>query len=602
MADRETERIDPIGDWKRTHDCGGLRKDDVGAEAVLMGWVNSRRDLGNLIFIDLRDREGITQVVFDPQVDAACHERARVLRNEWVLAVKGTVSPRLKGQENFALPTGSIELKVTDLRILNRTETPPFQVDGAVDASETLRMKYRYLELRRPQVFDVFRKRHRIASSIRAFLDRKGFIEVETPFLTRSTPEGARDYLVPSRVNRGMFYALPQSPQLFKQILMISGFDRYFQIVRCFRDEDLRADRQPEFTQVDLEMAFVDEEGVMGIFEDMMVEIFREICDHEIPVPIPRMEYRDAMDRYGTDRPDTRFGMEIGDLTEIAARSDFRVFRGVIDEGGVVKAIRVKQGGAAFSRKGLDELAGLAVNAGAKGLAWIKATEDGWQSSLTKFFREEDRTAVTRKLEAEPGDLILLVAHERAVTNEALGVLRLEVARRMDLIPDNAYSFLWITRFPLFEYDENEARLQAVHHPFTSPAEEDLHLLDSEPEKVRARSYDLVLNGAEIGGGSVRIHNPDLQEKMLSILGISKEEAGAKFGFLLEALKYGAPPHGGMALGFDRMVAIMAGAGSIREVIAFPKTTSATCPLTDAPSPVDREQLKELGFSVDSEK
>ncbi len=432
MKEDQDIQIDSMADWKRTHDCGSLRSDNVDQEVVLMGWVNSRRDLGNLIFIDLRDREGITQIVFDPQVDS--HERAHILRNEWVIAVKGIVVPRIKGQENFTLSTGSIELKVSELKILNRTETPPFQVDGAVDGSETLRLKYRYLELRRPQVLSVFRKRHLIASCIREYLDNKGFIEVETPFLTKSTPEGARDYLVPSRVNRGMCYALPQSPQLFKQLLMIAGFDRYYQIVRCFRDEDLRADRQPEFTQVDLEMAFVDEEDVMGVFEEMMRGLFRKIQEFDMASPIPRLEYHEAMDRFGTDRPDIRFAMELNDLTDIAGRSDFRVFKGVIEEGGVVKAITVKDGAASFSRKVLDELSGLVVEYGAKGLAWVKVNKDGWQSSLSKFFKDEDKTAVNEKVKAAPGDLILIVAQEHKIANETLGKLRLEVARRLDLI------------------------------------------------------------------------------------------------------------------------------------------------------------------------
>ncbi|RLC28072.1 MAG: aspartate--tRNA ligase [Deltaproteobacteria bacterium] len=601
MTEQTDITIDTLGDWRRTHDCGALRSGDAGREAVLMGWVNSRRDLGNLIFVDLRDRGGITQVVFDPQADPESHRRARVLRNEWVVAVKGTVSPRLEGRENPAMPTGSIELRVTGLKILNRTETPPFQVDGAVDASETLRLKYRYLELRRPQVYRVFHTRHRIAAFIRSFLNRKGFIDVETPFLTKSTPEGARDYLVPSRVNRGLFYALPQSPQLFKQLLMIAGFERYYQLVRCFRDEDLRADRQPEFTQVDLEMAFVDEEGVMGVFEEMMIRLFEDVLDVTVPGPMLRLEYGEAMDRFGTDRPDMRFEMELQDMTDIAGRSDFRVFRGVIEGGGVVKAITVRAGADRFSRKGLDELSPVAVAAGAKGLAWIKVTEKGWQSSLSKFFSDEDKAALNRRLGAGPGDLVIMVADRRAVANAALGALRLAVARRLDLIPTGEYAFLWITRFPLLEYDETEKRLQAVHHPFTAPVEEDLSLLDTHPEQVRARAYDLVLNGTEIGGGSVRIHNPDIQEKMLSILGISPEAARAKFGFLLEALRYGAPPHGGMALGFDRLAAMMTGVGSIREVIAFPKTTSAACLMTDAPSRVDAAQLRELGLQLDPE-
>ena len=598
MSENTEIKIDSLGDWERTHDCGNLRKDDVGKDAILMGWVNNRRDLGNLIFIDLRDRGGITQVVFDPHVEAKSHKRARVLRNEWVVAVKGTVFKRLKGQENFILPTGSIELKVTEVRILNRTETPPFQVDGEVDASEILRLKYRYLELRRPQVFSLFQKRHLIASCIREYLNKKGFIDVETPFLTKSTPEGARDYLVPSRVNRGHFYALPQSPQLFKQILMVAGFERYYQIVRCFRDEDLRADRQPEFTQVDLEMAFTNENSVMEIFEGMMKDIFNKVLERNISIPFQRLEFFDAMERFGTDRPDIRFGMELEDLTDFAVRSDFRVFKDVIEDGGVVKAILVKGGASSFSRKVLDELSGLAVGTGAKGLAWIKVTEDGWQSSLAKFFNKQDKSNVDQKLGSEPGDLALIVAHKRKIVNEVLGILRLDVAQRMDMMDDDKYAFVWITKFPLFEYDETEKRLQAVHHPFTAPVEKDISLLNDKPKEVRSRAYDLVLNGTEIGGGSIRIHNAAIQQKILNILGIPPEKAQLKFGFLLEALKYGAPPHGGMALGFDRLVAIMTGAKSIREIIAFPKTTSATCLMTDAPSRVSEEQLRELSLTL----
>jgi len=589
-------KIDALGNWMRTHDCGALRRENTGQEVVLMGWVNSRRDLGNLIFIDLRDREGITQAVFDPQVDGETHQRAHVLRNEWVVAVKGEVTPRIEGQENARMPTGEIELRVTGLKILNLTETPPFQVDGAVDASETLRLKYRYLELRRPQLFHNFRMRHAIASCIRQFLDQKGFIEVETPFLTKSTPEGARDYLVPSRVNKQMFYALPQSPQLFKQLLMMAGFDRYYQIVRCFRDEDLRADRQPEFTQVDLEMAFVDEDRVMEIFEGMMADLFHKILDRSITLPIQRLTYQDAMDRFGTDRPDVRFGMELCDVSDLAGRSDFRVFQDVIASGGVVKALRVEKGAPSYSRKGLDELSEVANAAGAKGMPWIKITEEGWQSSLAKFFKEEERKALNKRLDAQPEDLILMVADKPGIVNQALGSLRIKVAQQQDLMKQDDYAFVWITRFPLFEYDETEERLAAVHHPFTSPLEADLDLLAETPEQARARAYDLVLNGSEIGGGSIRIHNLAIQEKIFRTLGISPEEAQSKFGFLLEALKYGAPPHGGMALGFDRLVALMTGVHSIREIIAFPKTTSAACLMTDAPSRVDNEQLKELGL------
>jgi aspartyl-tRNA synthetase len=598
MKENEAIKIDSLGDWKRTHDCGSLRAEDVGQEVVLMGWVNSRRDLGNLIFIDLRDREGITQVVFDPQVDEESHRQAHILRNEWVLAVKGKVTPRLKGQENPDLPTGAIEVKAGNLKILNRTETPPFQVDGMVDASETLRLKYRYLELRRQRVFRNFYTRHLIACSVRDYLNRNGFIEVETPFLAKSTPEGARDYLVPSRASKGLFYALPQSPQLFKQLLMVAGFDRYYQIVRCFRDEDLRADRQPEFTQVDLEMAFTDEEGVMGVIKGMMAEVFREVMGIEVSTPFPRLEYPEAMSRFGTDKPDIRFGMELQDITNLVEDSDFKAFNEVIETGGVVKAITVKMGASSFSRKVLDELSQLAVDWGAKGLATIKITEGDWQSSLKKFFKEKEKRAINERLSAGPGDLLLIVADTSSVANQCLGLLRLEVARRMNLIKEGDYAFVWITKFPLLEFNEEEQRFEAVHHPFTAPIEEDLSLLRDHPEKVRARSYDLVLNGAEIGGGSVRIHNLSMQEKMFESLGISREEAERKFGFFLEALKYGAPPHAGIALGFDRLVAIMTGVESIREVIAFPKTQRATCPLTDAPSQVDERQLDELGITL----
>jgi len=604
MKNEQTQifTIDSLGDWKRTHSCGTLRQNNVDQAVILMGWVNRRRDLGNLIFIDLRDREGITQVVFDPQVNASAHERAHILRNEWVLAVKGTVVPRLEGQENRDLPTGEIEIKAQEVKILNLTETPPFQVDGAVDASENLRLKYRYLELRRPQIFENFRKRHAIASCIRAYLNERDFMEVETPFLTKSTPEGARDYLVPSRVNSGMFYALPQSPQLFKQLLMISGFDRYYQMVRCFRDEDLRADRQPEFTQVDLEMAFVDEKDVMDIFENMMGELFTRILDKEIPSPIPHLTYQDAMDRFGTDRPDLRFAMELNNITDIAKKSDFKVFKGVVAAGGMVKAICIKNAAAAYSRKGLDEISLIATANGAKGLAWIKIAADKWQSPVAKFFNDELKLSLTERLGAVPGDLILIVADQPAIANAALSALRLEMARREGLIKDGEYAFVWITDFPLLDYNDTEKRFVAVHHPFTAPFEEDLELLLEHPEKVRARAYDLVLNGSEIGGGSIRIHNAATQEMIFEALGISSEEARSKFGFLIDALKHGAPPHGGMALGFDRLVAIMTGVNSIREIIAFPKTTSGTCPLTEAPSPVDPDQLKELGLSTNLTK
>jgi len=567
-----------------------------------MGWVNTRRDLGNLIFVDLRDRSGITQIVFDPQISPEEHQKAHALRNEWVLAVKGVVSRRIEGQENARLPTGEIEIRVKELRVLNASETLPFQVDGPVDAAETLRLKHRYLEMRRPQVFKVFQTRHLIASGIREYLNRNGFVEVETPFLTKSTPEGARDYLVPSRVNRGMFYALPQSPQIFKQLLMIGGFDRYYQIVRCFRDEDLRADRQPEFTQVDLEMSFTGEEGVMGVCEGMMAELFQKILGYSIPTPMNRLEFSEAMGRYGTDRPDTRFGMELTDVTDIAGRSQFKVFSQVIEAGGIVKAIVVPGQAPHFSRKILDELSAAARNYGAKGLVWIKVREEGWQSSVEKFFGPEDKQAFNERVGAQPEDVVLVMADQGKLVNESLGKLRLDVAERLDLLDNQGFGFTWVTRFPLLEYNEDEGRLEAVHHPFTAPDPGDLSLLEDHPEEVRARSYDLVLNGAEIGGGSIRIHDPDLQQRMFAILGIAPREAQAKFGFLLEALRYGAPPHGGMALGLDRLVAIMTGLASIREVIAFPKTTSATCPLSDAPSKVGEAQLRELGLRLASDE
>ena len=598
MNEKEAIRIDSLGGWRRTLDCGSLRVENKGQEVILMGWVNGRRDLGNLIFIDLRDRGGLTQIVFDPQVDENAHESAHVLRNEWVLAVKGMVSAREEGQKNPNLPTGDIEVKVKELKLLNQTETPPFQVDGMVDASETLRLKHRYLELRRRKVFQNFQRRHLIASCVRAYLNKNGFLDVETPMLGKSTPEGARDYLVPSRVNKGEFYALPQSPQLFKQLLMVSGFDRYYQIVKCFRDEDLRADRQPEFTQVDVEMSFTDEEGVIGIIDGMMKEIFHEVLDAEVSLPIPRMEYQEAMDRFGSDKPDMRFGMELQNISDLVQETEFKVFKQTVEAGGKVKGINVKQGADSFSRKALDELSGLVTEWGAKGLAWVKITEEGWQSSLKKFFEDKQRDLIDKRFEVSPGDLILLVADVAAVVNPCLGNLRLDIAKKMDLIKEGEYAFLWVTKFPLMEYNEEEKRFEAVHHPFTSPLEEDLHLLEDHPEKARARAYDLVLNGSEVGGGSVRIHNLAIQEKMFDNLGISREEANMKFGFFLEALKYGAPPHAGIALGFDRLVAIMCGLDSIREVIAFPKSLRATCPLTGAPSRVDKAQLDELGIAL----
>ncbi|HDR15417.1 MAG TPA: aspartate--tRNA ligase, partial [Desulfobacteraceae bacterium] len=583
----------------RTADCGKIRIADEGSEVVLMGWVNSRRDLGGLIFVNLRDRTGIAQVVFDPGENPDCHERARVLRNEWVMAVRGIVTRREEGMANPNMPTGDVEVRAAEIRILNETETPPFQVDGAVDASEALRLKHRYLELRRPAMFRSLQMRHRAASSIRGFLDSRGFIEVETPMLTKSTPEGARDYLVPSRVNPGLFYALPQSPQLFKQLLMISGVDRYYQIVRCFRDEDLRADRQPEFTQVDLEMAFVDEEDVIGVVEAMMTRLFRDVLEKEIPVPFPRLTYAEAIESYGTDRPDTRFEMKISDITVEAEKSDFRVFSELAASGGAIKAVCVDGGADRLTRKKLDQLASSAKENGAGGLAWAKIKAEGaWQSSLDKFFPVSLKQEINLKLGAKPGDAVLMVAGSTPVALNVLGDIRLSVATELQMIPAGVFALTWVTHFPLLEYSEEEKRLTSVHHPFTAPLDQDMDLLSSNPGDVRARAYDIVMNGAEIGGGSIRIHTQAVQRKVFETLGISAAEADAKFGFLLNALKYGAPPHGGIALGFDRLVAMLAGVPSIREVIAFPKTTSASCLLTGAPSQVDPDQLAELGLRL----
>lgn len=590
-------KIDRINNWQRTHNCGSLGKDNVGEEVTLMGWVNRRRDLGKLIFIDLRDRYGLTQVVFDEEFDKKSHDKAAVLRNEWVIAVRGLVKPRLPGQENRELLTGEIEVNISELKILNETKVPPFQVDGKMDASENLRLKYRYLDLRRPSLFKNFNMRHKIALNIRQYLSGEGFLEVETPMLTKSTPEGARDYLVPSRISKGYFYALPQSPQLFKQLLMIAGFDRYFQIVRCFRDEDLRADRQPEFTQVDLELSFANEDMVMGVFEGMISDIFYNILDIKVSAPFPRIEYIEAMNRFGSDKPDTRFGMELKDLSDIFRQSDFKVFKSTIDEGGAVKAINLKDG-ASFSRKELDTLNQMVIECGVKGLFWAKINPEDWQSSIAKTLTPENKKSIEGRLEAKQGDLILFIADKLPKVNNALGLLRVELGKRRGLVKEGEYSFLWVTRFPLLEYDNEEKRFVAVHHPFTAPLEEDEALLIEKPGEIRARSYDLVLNGEEIGGGSVRIHNIDLQNKIFDKLGLKREEANEKFGFFLEALTYGAPPHAGIALGFDRLVAIMTGADSLREVIAFPKTQRATCPVTDAPSKIDKGQLEEVGLSV----
>ena len=588
----------PIG--QRTHDCGTLTAQDIGRSVNLAGWVDTRRDHGGLIFIDLRDRAGITQVVFNPEINPSIHQQAHQLRNEYCIAIHGKVRSRPEGMANPNLKTGEIEVLVDEYQLLNTSKTPPFTLEDTAEVSEAVRLRYRYLDLRRPGLQKNFFIRHQAIRFIRNFLDQKGFCDVETPFLTKSTPEGARDYLVPSRVQQGKFFALPQSPQLFKQLLMVAGFDRYYQVVRCFRDEDLRADRQPEFTQLDMEMSFISEEDICNLIEELICQLFKQILEMEIPKPFRRLTYEEAMNRYGTDRPDLRFGLEIVDLTALVKESEVKVFSEAAQKGGCIKAIRVPKG-AAFSRKELDDLVGLAQEWGAKGLAWAKINPEGWQSPLAKFFKEDERKVIDRTLEALPGDLILFQADVPSVVHEVLGKVRLHLGMQIPL-PKDRFEFTWVLQFPLLEYRVEEGRYGAVHHPFTSPLEEDLSLLESQPEKVRSRAYDLVLNGNEIGGGSIRIHQRTLQERIFNVLKISTEEAEEKFGFLLEALEMGAPPHGGIAFGLDRLVMLMTGAQSLREVIAFPKTQKAVCPLTNAPTNVGRIQLNELGLRLDIRK
>ena len=589
--------IDLLGDLKRTDYCGDLRRKDVNRDVILLGWVQRRRDLGGLIFVELRDRQGIVQVVFNPEVSPEAHEKAQSLRSEFVMGVKGKVVSRPEGTANPNLETGEIEVIAKDLKILNTSRTPPFLIEDDETVDESVRLQYRYLDLRRPKLQDNLILRHRAAREVRNYFDRLGFLEIETPVLTKSTPEGARDYLVPSRVNPGHFYALPQSPQLFKQILMVAGFDRYFQIVRCFRDEDLRSDRQPEFTQIDVEMSFVTVSDILRTMEGLMAYLFETILGKELETPFPCLTYEEAMERYGVDKPDIRFGMELRDVSAILINSSFKIFRDAIEKGEIIKAIRVK-GGSSFSRKDIDELTSFVYAFGAKGLTSAKVGHEGWQSSIQKSITEEERKGVESALGAAENDLIIFIAGFPKVVNQSLANLRLHLGKKLGLIHEEEYRFVWILDFPLLEYDETEGRFVAVHHPFTAPKDEDIPKLKDHPELVKAKAYDLVLNGTEIGGGSIRNHLREIQSLVFEKLGMGEEEAKERFGFLLEALQYGTPPHGGIAFGFDRLNMILSHSESIRDVIAFPKTQKATCLMTDAPSRVDPKQLDELWIKV----
>lgn len=585
----------------RTTYCGLVTESYIGQEIILKGWVQKRRDLGGLIFIDLRDREGVVQIVFNPDFSKEALAIAETIRSEYVIEVHGKVTMRDEAVINPKIKTGKVEVQVSEVTIINKSETPPFQIEAETDSSEDVRLKYRYLDLRREPLANTFKMRHQITRAVRNYLDESGFYEVETPVLTKSTPEGARDYLVPSRVQEGEFYALPQSPQIFKQLLMIGGFDKYYQIVKCFRDEDLRADRQPEFTQIDIEMSFVDQEDVMSMNEGMLKRIMKDVKGIDIATPFPRMTYEEAMRDYGIDKPDTRFDMKLVTLNDLASKMEFKVFKGAVESGGAVKAIVVKGASDKYSRKDIDALQEYAKIYGAKGLAWVKVIEDGLNGPIAKFFEESHVSELLDATNAEMGDLILFVADKWSVVNASLANLRNKLGKELGLIDENKYNFLWVTDWPLFEYDEELDRYFAAHHPFTAPKKEHVEMLKTDKEKVQANAYDVVLNGYELGGGSIRIHDQEMQKKMFEALGFSDEEAQEQFGFLMDAFKYGAPPHGGIALGLDRMVMLLSGRSNLRDVIAFPKTASATCLLTDAPSKVDDKQLEELHIQLNIE-
>ncbi|MDW4181248.1 aspartate--tRNA ligase [Staphylococcus saprophyticus] len=584
---------------KRTTYCGLVTESLLDQEVTLKGWVHNRRDLGGLIFVDLRDREGYVQIVFNPDFSEEALKTAETVRSEYVVEVKGLVKKRDPQTVNPKIATGQVEVQVSEINIINKSETPPFAINEEnQNVDENIRLKYRYLDLRRQELAQTFKMRHQTTRSIRQYLDKEGFFDIETPVLTKSTPEGARDYLVPSRVHDGEFYALPQSPQIFKQLLMISGFDKYYQIVKCFRDEDLRADRQPEFTQVDIEMSFVDQEDVMDMGEEMLQNVVKDVKHAEIPRPFPRMTYNEAMERYGSDKPDTRFEMELINVSELGEEMDFKVFKDAVNNDGQVKAIVAKGAADQYTRKDIDALTEFVNIYGAKGLAWVKVVDDGLSGPIARFFETTHIEKLQSLTNAESGDLVLFVADKPNVVAQSLGALRLKLARELDLIDESKLNFLWVTDWPLLEYDEDLKRYTAAHHPFTAPKQEDIEKLDSEPENAQANAYDVVLNGYELGGGSIRIHNGELQAKMFEVLGFTEEQAQEQFGFLLDAFKYGAPPHGGIALGLDRLVMLLTGRTNLRDTIAFPKTASATCLLTDAPSEVSENQLEELSLRI----